>query len=313
MKQFLIKIGIFFVLVVAADFLLGAAFTSLVARATEGDNGRNNYICDKTNEDILIFGSSRAIHHYNPQILSDSLGMTCYNCGQDGNGAILNYGRYHLINQRYHPQLVIYDVSAGFDLLAGDDNHKYLGWLKAYYDRDGMDEIFNDVDPLEGIKMNSWLYRYNSKFTQIVFDNIHPMQSSGINGFRPIVGEMDTLKISRNSLEDTIVSYDSLKIAYLMKFINESKDTKLIFTISPSWNGMDEKPFDTIKFLCKERNIPLINYSNHSKYVHHNEFFADGAHLNQRGAEEYSKDIVTELRKYMRFKDNSSYNRRKDR
>ena len=145
MKKFLIKIGIFFSFVLIFDVLSGKVFSFLVDHAKGGDNKRNNYICNEVKEDILIFGSSRALHHYNPIIISDSLKMSCYNCGQNGNGAILNYGRYQLICQRYHPKVLIYDVLADFDLLVGEDSHKYLGWIRAYYDRKGIPEVFEAV------------------------------------------------------------------------------------------------------------------------------------------------------------------------
>lgn len=297
MKKYIIKIAIFFLLVTIVDLIAGKTFPYLVDHAKGGNNGRNNYICNETNQDILIFGSSRAIHHYNPQILSDSLGLSCYNCGQDGNGAILNYGRYQLICQRYHPQILIYDVIPKFDLHAGDDNHKYLGWLRAYYDKKGIPEVFESVDSTEKYKMKSRMYRYNSKFIQIVSDYIHPLQSVGISGFRPIDGTMDTMKISKNPVKKVNYSFDPLKISYLEKMADISKDTKIIFAVSPLWNGMDTLQFQPIIEICKKYDIPFIDFSNNPKYVHHNEYFKDGAHLNSRGADEFTRDFIQELKK----------------
>ena len=119
MKKFLIKTVLFFIIIAIIDVLSGKLFTCLVEHTKGGDNWRNNYICDGVNDDILIFGSSRALHHYNPVIISDSLNLSCYNCGQDGNGAILNEARYQLILQRHRPKVLIYDVIPGFDLLVG--------------------------------------------------------------------------------------------------------------------------------------------------------------------------------------------------
>ena len=131
---------------IVIDCVIGTMFSTLLAKAKGGNNARNNYINDYTTQDILIFGSSRAIHHYHPTIISDSTDMTCYNCGQDGNGVILNYGRLLMIGKRYKPKMIIYDVQNTFDLTAGEDNHKYLAWLKAYYDHEGVDNIFDSVD-----------------------------------------------------------------------------------------------------------------------------------------------------------------------
>ncbi|MDE7457029.1 MAG: DUF1574 domain-containing protein [Prevotella sp.] len=299
MKKFILKVSVFFLVVLVFDILSGKAFSYLADHAKGGDNMRNNYICNGTNEDILVFGSSRAIHHYNPIIISDSLGMSCYNCGQDGNGAILNYGRYQLICQRYHPKILIYDVIPEFDLLTGENNHKYLGHLRPYYDRKGIDKVFESVDDTEKYKMMSQMYRYNSRFVQVISDYIQPLQSKGIKGFRPLHAEMDTMKISKRNKDEKEPKpiYDPLKIEYINKMVNESKDTKVVFVVSPCWDGMDTTSLAPVKTICQQQAIPFIDYSNNPKYFHHNEYFKDGTHLNARGADEFTRDIIQELKK----------------
>lgn len=296
MKKFILKIFIFAGCLFIADIIAGLVFPALINKAKGGDNWRNNYICNETENDILIFGSSRAIHHYNPKIISDSTGMSCYNCGQDGNGIILNYGRYCMIRQRYTPKMIIYDITPGFDIFAGDDDHKYLKWLKAYYDREGIPEIFESVDKTERIKMMSNLYRYNSSFVQIVSDCIRPLQSSGYNGYRPNYGEMDRMKISKKQKSSEPVKYDSLKLAYMRKFVDICGDIKLIFVISPIWYGMDEETYLPIKNICREKGILFINFANNPKYIHNYRYFIDGAHLNSVGADEFTKDFMSILR-----------------
>lgn len=298
MKKFILKVACFFAIVVAIDIIAGVAFPYLVANAKGGDNGRNNYICLKTNEDILIFGSSRAIHHYHPTIISDSTGMTCYNCGQDGNGVILNYGRLLMIENRYKPKMIIYDIQNTFDLTAGEDNHKYLAWLKAYYDHDGVEDVFVSVDSVERYKMMSNLYRYNSKCVQILSDYIHPMQSLGINGYRPLTRKMDNMKVKKNANKDKVSpEWDNLKIDYIKRFIDLTKGSKLVFVFSPIWYGMDESQYSIIKAICKEKNIPFYDYANNPKYVHNNKYFKDGFHMNNIGAEEFTKDLMEQMRR----------------
>lgn len=299
MKKYLVQIVVFFALVFTIDVVAGKVFAYMVENAKGGDNGRNNFLCNKVDADILVFGSSRAMHHYNPLILADSLGMSCYNCGQDGNGVILNYARYQLICQRYHPKVVIYDVIASFDLLVGEDNHKYLKWLKAYYDKKGIPEVFEAVDSTEKYKMQSRMYRYNTNFIQIVSDFIHPLQDADINGFLPINKEMDTMKVSGEKKSKQDFEFDLLKITYLNKMLDESPDTKFVFVFSPIWYGTDSIEMAKLKpilDICQQRNIPFIDFSNDPKFVHNNEYFYDGGHMNARGADEFTRDLVKYLR-----------------
>ena len=63
------------------------------------------------------------------------------------------------------------------------------------------------------------------------------------------------------------------------------------------WYTQDTLVLAPIKAICKKRNICLIDFSNNPKYVHNNEYFKDGTHLNARGADEFTRDLIQELRK----------------
>lgn len=295
MKDHLIKIAAFFLIIVLLDEVTGLVFSHLTGCAHSGDTARNEYICNRTSEDILVFGSSRAIHHYDPAIITDSIGLSCYNCGQDGNGAILNYGRFHLIGQRYHPRIVLYDVMPLYDIYNGEDNCKYLGWLKPYYGRDGIADIFEAVSATEKYKMISQMYRYNSRFIQILGDCLRLAQDDGSNGFQPLEGEFDHMKI--NPSETVEHQVDSLKLSCLCHMIDEADDeTRFVFVVSPSWYGMEEGLTQPVKELCDQRGILLLDFSQDPKYVHNDRYFVDGEHLNAVGAKEFTCDLVAKLK-----------------
>lgn len=59
---------------------------------------------------------------------------------------------------------------------------------------------------------------------------------------------------------------------------------------------MDSIQFKPIMEVCKDRGIPFIDFSNNPKYVHHDEYFKNGNHMNARGADEFTKDFVTILK-----------------
>ncbi len=297
MKKFLIKIFLLFSLVVLFDFAYGMAMKHIVKNIHTGGQGRDNYICNKADEDILIFGSSRAVHHYNAQMLEDSLGMSSYNCGEDGNGIILNYGRLSMIKERHAPKIIIEDVSTTFDIFK-NDNHQYLGWLKPHYDKEDIDKIFLAVDESEKYKMASQMYRYNSKFIQYLLVYLTGISSSsGIKGFRPINAPFNAMKVHKNPkklLENYEV--DSLKYEFFNKFIDLSEGSRLYFVVSPMWYGTDSLKYSSIKAICKDRNIPFYDFSNDPKYVHNNDLFRDGTHMNAKGADEFTRDLIKLLK-----------------
>lgn len=299
MKRFIIKIALFFALVVVADVLCGFTLGYFAKNAKGGFTQRDTYICDKLETDFLLMGSSRCVRHYNPQIITDSLGMTCYNTGQMGNGIILNYGRLRMIDERKKPKVVIYDITPNFDLFEGDDNHRYLTWLKQHYERNGIAEIFNSVDCTEKYKMMSQMYRYNSRIIELMTDYLHPISDSRANGFSPLKGEMDKTKIKIGGHKRKIAAIDNVKMNYIIKLCDELEGCSLYFVVSPNWYGMDSIMFKPIVDICQKRNIPFWDYSNNPKYVHRDEYFKDGSHMNARGADEFTKDLISNLRNNM--------------
>jgi len=296
MKRFILYTVIFLSIIVAIDMTLGHSFSYLSKHAKGGETARSNYICNQTSEDILIFGSSRASHHYNSQIIEDSTKFTCFNCGQMGNGIILNYGRLLMILERYQPKMIIYDVTTGYDMNIGEDNHKYLGWLSPYYDHPGIKEIFQSVDKNSKYKMASRMFRNNSRFLNYTVAFFRPIQDTDIKGYQPMPPKKPSkvIPVGKPSEKDFVI--DTLKIEYLKKFVQKCKDTKLVFAISPIWNGMSEKAMKPVMDFCKENDIELWNYANDSSYVHHQELFSDGSHLSPEGADKYTLDIIPRIR-----------------
>lgn len=292
MSRFLLQLTLFLAIIVGVDYIAGFAFRYLEKNAKGGMTFRDTYICDKLETDILISGSSRCVRHYNPQIITDSLGLTCYNSGQMGNGVILNYGRLLMVNERRKPLLVIYDLHPSFDLLHGEDNHKYLSWLKSHYERDGIAEIFESVDKTEKYKMMSKMYRYNSRIVELLTDYIHPIDNARNNGFSPLKGELDLTKIRENNNETKSYIMDNLKLSYIEKMIEETNGGGIVFVVSPSWYGMDSLQFAPVKEMCKQRKIPFYDFSNNSKYVHNDKYFKDGLHMNECGADEFTRELA---------------------
>ncbi len=293
MKKFLLKVGLFFLALIIVDRALGMVFAYMGEHAKGGYVGHHVYVTDKANEDILIFGSSRAFHHYNPQIISDSLGMTCYNCGQDGNGIVLFYGLWQMLKERYQPKMIIYDVSTSFDLYEGESNQKYLGWLRMDYDRPGVKQVFSAVDPTEKYKMMSMLYRHNSKFMQNITDYVHPVFDIEDNGFLPLKGELNKMKIREKGDRTEERQVDSLKISFINKLIDESDGMEIVFVASPTWYEPSKSDYQPIRDLCEKRNVRFVDFSNREKYIHQDQWFKDGTHLNARGADEFTRDLIS--------------------
>lgn len=296
MKKFLVRIIVFFVAVAIIDVIFGTCCDYMYEHSKSGDPHKINYAIRDCNAEVLIMGSSRANHHYNPQIISDSLGLTCYNLGIDGSGAILMDGFYRLISQRYVPRLIIYELTSSFDCYqnSGDANNtRYLAQLKPYYREDCLKKLFDDVDGRERMKLYSGLYRYNTSCLNL-FRSFIGNVSVGDNGFMPLKGVMSDFKPFE---VDTDSKIDSLKIKYFKQFIHDCKDngTKLLFVVSPRFGATSSIEYQPLIDICKQEKCEVLDYYCLPSFVSTKELFNDSYHLNVAGAAEFTMIIANHL------------------
>lgn len=294
MKKFLLLVLLFCAFVIAIDRGYGVVSDYLFDHATGGNTYIDKYVCDSMKADILVFGSSRARYHYNPEIISDSLGLSCYNCGEDGMGIIFHYARWKMISKRYTPKMIIYDVLPVLDEMVRDDNIIFVNPLRPYYfSHPEIDSVFWKVDSNERYKMYAKTYQYHSEFMTLLAD--YRNGSHSLVSFTPKTAH---LKLGQLAITDkTDYQVDSLKLYYLEKLIRECQGkTKLIFCASPRYMFKDEaRAFEPVKKLCARYHIPFYDYYTDSAFVFNDDYFSDGTHLSKLGADEYTKAMVKKI------------------
>lgn len=295
MKKFLLLVLLFSALVVAIDRGYGVASDYLFDHVTGGNTYIDKYVCDSVKADVLVFGSSRARYHYNPDIISDSLGLSCYNCGEDGMGIIFHYARWKMISKRYYPKMIIYDILPVLDEMVRDDDAIFVNPLRPYYfTHPEIDSVFWKVDPNERYKMFSKTYQYHSEFFNLLSD-----YRNGSHSLKSFTPKKDKVKPGQLTITDkTEYKIDSLKIYFLEKFIQECKGrTKLVFCVSPRYLFLDDGgAFEPIKALCRKYNVPFYNHYTDKSFVSNGDYFSDATHLSELGADNYTKYIVKDLR-----------------
>lgn len=294
MKKYILHILLFFAIVVAIDFCFGKAFDYMVSHAKGGNTKETYDLLMKDQYDVIIMGSSRATHHYIPQMIEDYLGITCYNAGADGNGIVLMYGRYKLMTNRYNPKLILYDVEPAFDIVeyAEDDhNRRYLASLKAYFFQPGIKDIYTDVNWSEGIKNYSGLFRYNGDYFNHLRNYLTAMPVSN-KGYLPLKGKMSK---EPKKEEASIQILDSLKLSYIRTLVSDAKSRgiKFVFVASPKY-GADPVSVQPVKDIADALEIPFWDYTDAPKFQKW-EYFKEPMHLNDEGARVFTSLIATKL------------------
>lgn len=297
MKKFILHIVIFFAIVAAVDIASGKVFRFIQAKAG-GRTGAEFYACEKATEDIIIMGSSRASHHYVPEIIFEKLGMSCFNAGQDGNGIILQYGRWKMISERYTPKLLIYDVSSGFDL-ADNDNMTYVDRLKPFCSNNSVKNYVATLFPMENIKTLSQMYCFNYKFIEMASDCLRDDDFLLKAGYIPLYGHIRDEVVNKVSAEkESSITTDNVKLFYLEQLIKEANGVgvKVVFVVSPTWKGgyLKKEAYSVISAMADKYGVPFIDYIE-SDICDNPDYFEDSSHLNDKGARAFTEDFVSHI------------------
>lgn len=300
MKKF-IRYTILFVATIA---LLDMAF-GYVNRAMEKRALTANYhCCYEATEDILVLGSSYAVREIVPSILTDSLGLSCYNAGEAGNGALGAWVRYNMFLRNHTPKLILYALTPGFDYInKGSDYTEYLKSFKAYY---GIEPTVNEIyshlgDRLDGIKLHSAFVRYNSIWIITAKEAIRPSQENP-HGYNPFYNTFTPYTIP-DSAGTAPVEIDKKKFAYFDSLMRDatSRGIRVICFLPPhyypTYHAQSHEPALS---LCRELNIPVINNYNDSYYRVHSELFGDKEHLNHQGAQVYTAQLCDSIQQYFK-------------
>ena len=131
-KYFFSKLIILFLFLFVSDFLIGNLLSYYYFNQKRGADYLTTYSIDSTKADVLIFGSSRASHHYRPPIFENHLNLTCYNVGRDGSFLFYQYAVLKAVIKRYSPKIIILDFNDG-EFSKDESNYDRISALLPYY------------------------------------------------------------------------------------------------------------------------------------------------------------------------------------
>lgn len=291
-------------LLIAADWAVGTWSEKMYYKSKYGIFHRQIYCLTESQDEFMILGSSRAAHHYVPQIFEDSLGMSCYNAGSDGMCIYYHYGILASRIQRgCPPKMVILEVlgtdaevsqSATFSLDAALDRY-----APHYGEFAEIDSMFAINGWKEKVKLLSKTYKYNSKLVQTIKCNYIPWPEDrgyeALNGVMKISeGEQAADVLAPSSVEPNI---EKRKLVYLQKFIDDCKhnNIELVMCYSPYHNQATPASICLIQEIAEKNDIMFLNYGDEVNFQKP-EYFQDASHLNDTGAKEYSKEIARKLK-----------------
>jgi hypothetical protein len=295
--KLLLFITVLFVCDRALYFLMDKSFHTIET----GDLGGFVNKVRRVKAEIVILGSSRARHHYEPEILRSELKTSVYNAGCDGQGIPYVRGMVDLLLKEYTPKLLIIDVDPT-SLAFSQDKFDSATILAPFIDEsEAIRRILYSRGPFEPIKYLSRSFRYNSKPLAIL-KNINA-QDSSISGFVPARRTLVPSSQTKLELNNQVNNWyaDQGLVQLLREIIQQAKlkGVKIILSNSPRWrsdNKVDPLQIPLYNFLrgiTLQEKIPYLSVTQgNTPSLHDASLFADPAHLNERGAKIFTNILA---------------------
>jgi len=296
MKKFCKKILLLTLLTYAISLILDIGISKFAQPRGEFSSWKDLY-SNNINADLLIFGSSRAMNHFNSHIIEDSLKISAYNLGLSSARIEISLLRLleHLRLCSKKPQYITLEI----DWLT-IDNEKFLWspWqLFPYmlYNRN----MYTYTHHFKGYNTHYYLIplaRYGKYYIDIFRNwNNTDVNNSDIErkGFVAFKSNWNPPK-DINNIE---VSIHQEEIEYLYKFIKvcKSNNIKLNFVYAPEHIEATkmvkgrEKVIEYIKKISDENGIPFADFSQDS-YCADTTYFFNKRHLNSKGADKFTSE-----------------------
>lgn len=297
LKYILIVLGAFCFL----DLCNRCVFTYLFNHMPPDTETYNNLKFKYNTEtcDVLVLGASRAQHHFVPRIFVDSLNMSCYNAGVDGQPITDQYMELLHSLDLGTPKIVIMDIAT---------SQLEEEWVKErnscfslfYWENEECRQIVNDISGRENVAYISHLssfYQYNSQLF-LLYDLFLKKRHSLDHGYDPKPYKGKPFSLIKNKQDSQFIPYPPA-IRYLDKIVIlcQQKNIPLIFTVTPSLSPAKSGFSDFIEAYCKQKRIPFWNDAKDSTFRSDPYIWYDGTHMNEQGAERYTRMIMGRIKR----------------
>lgn len=290
--RFLKKITFLLIAILILDFTIGSALRYYFFK--EKFNSVT-YVMNTTKAGFLVFGSSRASHHYEPDAFKEKFHTSFYNCGHDSYRMIYHLAAISAVLERYTPKYLVLDLDPA-DFEQSEENS--LNMLLPYKDNPAVREYIKYNGKFEKYKMISKIYPYNSLIGDIIMGSISTHKAgfgTGSEGYVQLNAVMPDTKMALASHDQIIPE----RVAILDDFLAglHKRNINITIVISPIYYHFkpNDPTVEIIESLCRKYpNVSFINYENDPAFLDES-LFNEEIHMNGAGAGKFSIDLANRL------------------
>ena len=266
----------------------------------------NQFLTIKDSTDFLVFGNSRANHHFD----MDLFNTKGYNMGVDGTGIAYTSTLVSTL-KKDKPQLILIHIDTKNFFDKSYDGSDIRG-LKTKFNRDeNITKALKKSNQISPIQNFYYSMNYNGNAISILKNYFKPSYDyRSYNGYNPIIINesqkpmRDALLLKDNSIEcEEDIEINPIALEYLKSiktYIENSENKTFIFVTSPIYDDPCNKDNNLFKGIMKDLNLNYSDYTNLFKEIgNDNSYWKDKTHLSDIGAKQFSKFLQKELKTQM--------------
>ena len=300
MKKLIISIITIMVLFFAIDRIGGLAMAECFKRTNAKAEVKIRYMVESVNEDVVLLGTSRCIHHYVPSIITDSIHKSVYNGGiSDSDNIYAHFILLNLILTHHKPKVVCLELMPKDYSIQEDDPFGKISFFAPWIGRsEAADAVYREGGTYWKYVF-SHLYRYNAKGVEAIGGLMTNHRYGEDHGYFKSEGSPD--KSIMMVKEEYPKGVDSLKLKYMQHFIDlcHMNDIMLVFTFSPRYSIAPTGFYAPLKDIAAKNGIPCLDYHSQGLLHDHPEYFRDNGHLLEEGAKAYSAIFAGDLKQIL--------------
>jgi hypothetical protein len=306
-----LRIVAFFCFTILAIFACDWLIDSGLRRVDTGPFGEFNRIVDgEINASVLITGSSRAVNHYDPRVITSRTGHTAYNIGINGSQTDMQLAILKTyLNHNTTPSLVVHNLDS-FAFVTSRAGVAFSEGYLPYLDEAPIYETLKSVDH------NWWKSRYLPLYGYAV-DGMGLSWMVGLQrwlGINPRAGRYlgfaprsDTWteeferfrRANPDGVRFEVEPQGVLDLEQLV-VLCQKRGIEVVLVYSPVYYEMQkleldrDATFKRFSDIATRHRIQLWDYSQ-SPLSFSRDYFANSQHLNRKGAALFSADLAEKL------------------
>ena len=310
MKRFLLNALLFALILLVIGAALDWVVTSGLRQSRLSDYSEWNDIVDgQAAADILIQGSSRAWTSLSPQIISQRVGLSCYNLGFNGYTVDMQLARYHVYREHDQKPKVIVQALDAYGLNTRDGIYTADQFLP-YFDEPVL------VDSLAQYHYFAWFDRYlplvlyrgedrTAYQGAMEFAGLRSYTTAKVKGYQGQDKLWDPKELAdfvAQHPNGVAYGYNSIVERQFDDFLSRCRQEGIfvVLVYPPEYIEAQRLTTNRAELLGIYRNLaakygfPLLDYSG-DPLSRSTAYFYNSQHMNRQGAELFSAEFAASL------------------